>query len=622
MALNPGSYARAAGLQSEVNKVTITRVAGSEVRFRRTIDTYQRDLRYSVNQIGREQKQLKRSMRRYYNKLRQSRRERREREAKAKEDAERLQQQAQHFRQAERAVRRNVLTLTQPETSSPSKANEDGAEEQETVPDPASGDAARESALPESSRSGEVQELSGSGGPHEGCPPIEKPPYLQRGVKGQAGAALQQHEPTGRDAAAALTEAERADPPLPVIKEEGEEGADRGKPRPSLQPAAGRRGGPSGHSPTEARSLGHPPAAPPGAAPRLPLVSQALSGTRDVQPGADITARGQGTAAASAEPSHHSNGAVTLPSGVAAGGRLRRRKGGVSYGDLVKLQHGSSTKRLFTLVDRLASRHGIAEPPASRASKASSLDPRANARIKRRGEWPESQMSDEMVRQAAVLYSIKYGYHVTDDGPSDDVTLPLFLPLQISGQPTVGNDGEDVSIDTDVTERDRVDSYRSNRTSRITSTSVRRDSIDVTSPYYTFSEAGSSLFFDEIFTNGLPDSLDIHVRRGSRSKIRQPLSMSQLSEQATKVRERSILAADSQSLSVTTDSNTPRPPSSPPLHSHSKSRARRDSVSNQLQRRLQEQTPGAAMAWHSAFGRLKLLHTLYDLSQHFNKDGD
>lgn len=351
-----------------------------------------------------------------------------------------------------------------------------------------------------------------------------------------------------------------------------------------------------------------------------------MSGTRDVQLQADTTAQGQGTAAASAEPSHHSNGAVTLSSGVSVGGRLRRRKGGVSYGDLVKLQHGSSTKRLFTLVDRLASKHGIAEPPASRASKASSLDPRANARIKRRGEWPESQMSDDMVRQAAVLYSIKYGYHVTDDGPSDDVTLPLFLPLEISGQPTVGNDGEEVSIDTDVTEKDRVDSYRSNRTSRITSTSVRRDSIDVTSPYYTFSEAGSSLFFDEIFSNGLPDSLDIHARRTSRSKIRQPLSMSQLSEQATKVRERSILAADSQSLSVTTDSNTPRPPSSPPsclpLHSHSKARARRDSVSNQLQRRLQEQTSGAAMAWHSAFGRLKLLHTLYDLSQHFGKDGD
>ena len=112
MALIPGSYARAAGLQSEINKVTVTRVAGGEVQYRRAIDTYQRDLRYHVSNIGREQKQLRRSMRRYHRKLREGKKERHQRLAKVKEDSERLRLHAENFRAAEEAVKRSTVPLS------------------------------------------------------------------------------------------------------------------------------------------------------------------------------------------------------------------------------------------------------------------------------------------------------------------------------------------------------------------------------------------------------------------------------------------------------------------------------------------------------------------------------
>jgi hypothetical protein len=65
------------------------------------------------------------------------------------------------------------------------------------------------------------------------------------------------------------------------------------------------------------------------------------------------------------------------------------RKPAVSYGDLMKLHHGnhSSTKKLFSMVDRLASKHGITDPPPITSA---SLDPRTNSKMKQHGD--ESQV--------------------------------------------------------------------------------------------------------------------------------------------------------------------------------------------------------------------------------------
>ena len=376
----------------------------------------------------------------------------------------------------------------------------------------------------------------------------------------------------------------------------------------------------------------------------------------------------------------------------------------MSYADLIKLQHThtSTSKQLFRLVDRLASVHGIKDnPPPHPSSRSSSLDPRDNAKIKRRGDGPKSKMADGMVKQAAVLYSMKYGYTVPVDrvlpsvGDVGGVDPPLPPPVVVSLEVTQGYSAADRPLDVIVAERyvtmktdgaagvtrdasvglkadasvsggKRDGSVNGRRDSsvgsirkyhsvdgsaaesvhgtsvgaqsrRLSVASQRRSSTDVTSPFYEFSEAGSSIF-DEIVS----DAGVAAPEHRSRSKTRaQSLSMAQLSRKASEVRERTLLeppavppaTTNTQSLHPNqdrqTESTTPREsqslqkPLSPlPRRSRSLSRPRRDSVQNQLQRRLNEDGgdgEGGHMAWQSAFGRLKILHTLYDLSQHFSK---
>ena len=38
--MDPSAYARHRGIQSEANKVTVTRVAGGEIEYRRVVDTF------------------------------------------------------------------------------------------------------------------------------------------------------------------------------------------------------------------------------------------------------------------------------------------------------------------------------------------------------------------------------------------------------------------------------------------------------------------------------------------------------------------------------------------------------------------------------------------------------
>jgi hypothetical protein len=59
------SYARAAGIQSEINKVTVTRVASSEVECKRQTSVYKKDMIITINNISREQRLLRKSMIRY-----------------------------------------------------------------------------------------------------------------------------------------------------------------------------------------------------------------------------------------------------------------------------------------------------------------------------------------------------------------------------------------------------------------------------------------------------------------------------------------------------------------------------------------------------------------------------
>lgn len=80
LALSHSSYARVAGIQSEVNKVTVTRVAGSEVQYQKQMNLHRKDMEIMVRNIRKEQKKLRKSVVRYSRKLHEGRRERAKRE--------------------------------------------------------------------------------------------------------------------------------------------------------------------------------------------------------------------------------------------------------------------------------------------------------------------------------------------------------------------------------------------------------------------------------------------------------------------------------------------------------------------------------------------------------------
>ncbi|KAL4228176.1 hypothetical protein ACF0H5_013610 [Mactra antiquata] len=73
MVMSQSSYAKIAGLQSEVGRVVITRVAGSELEYKRTLNMYRKDVTCSVNNIKREQIKMRIKLARYIRKMKQTR---------------------------------------------------------------------------------------------------------------------------------------------------------------------------------------------------------------------------------------------------------------------------------------------------------------------------------------------------------------------------------------------------------------------------------------------------------------------------------------------------------------------------------------------------------------------
>lgn len=71
--MSQSSYAKIAGLQSEVGRVVITRVAGSELEYKRTLNMYRKDTTCAVNNIRREQIKMRMKLGRYVRKMRQAR---------------------------------------------------------------------------------------------------------------------------------------------------------------------------------------------------------------------------------------------------------------------------------------------------------------------------------------------------------------------------------------------------------------------------------------------------------------------------------------------------------------------------------------------------------------------
>ncbi|WAR00408.1 hypothetical protein MAR_024780, partial [Mya arenaria] len=73
LVMSQSSYAKIAGLQSEVGRVVITRVAGSELEYKRTLNMYRKDAACTVNNIRREQIKMRMKLARYVRKIKQTR---------------------------------------------------------------------------------------------------------------------------------------------------------------------------------------------------------------------------------------------------------------------------------------------------------------------------------------------------------------------------------------------------------------------------------------------------------------------------------------------------------------------------------------------------------------------
>ncbi|XP_076444240.1 uncharacterized protein LOC143282474 [Babylonia areolata] len=669
MALIPGSYARAAGLQSEINKVTVTRVAGSEVQFRRTIDTYQRDLRYNVNHIGREQRLLKRSLRRYSKKLLDSKKDRQQRQVKEKEQSEKKKQNVKKIQEAEQALKRTALSVRPSDVSSSpennqldvSQTNSDNAfvtgQPPSTLstlsesPDSGVGSETEDTSSPESTDE-QVHDISGKTRPQQTDKAFltsgrNKPPYLAARRGHRKTNQEDRHTHQGKDSctqdcinvSTLLTNNEEL---LPIIAEENEDGTDQLK-VPSAKSSSAEAGDQlqeqSDECPVDCGKNGNDSQMT-STVKTLPPVVTCLD-TKSVchpkKPNKDE--------APSAQPDNihktkEHQGVNTEHSGATVTKKKPRRRTGISYGDLIKLQHThtSSTKQLFKLVDRLASVHGIVVP--RHPSTPSSLDPRNNVKIKRRSRG--SLTSDGIVKQAAVLYPMKYGYNLPDQGP-EDATPPV---PEILGDPTKDRHGEGAGCVHCNGRKSlpRMPDVPSDP-ARQSTLSVRRGSIDVTSPFYEFHEAAASIFDDLILDRVSPPA----PTSERRNKNNKPLTMAEVSAQATKIRKRTLLGPVSEKSTEFVDSNEiqrkrgihklesdmaveesmmgyPRDRRRSlvllpvPRQSRSLADRRRHSVEDQLQRRLNDGGEVGQMAWHSAFGRLKMIHTLYDLSQHFSKN--
>ncbi|KAL8577445.1 hypothetical protein ACOMHN_048080 [Nucella lapillus] len=669
MALTPGSYARAAGLQSEINKVTVTRVAGSEVQFRRTIDTYQRDLRYKVNHIGHEQRLLKRSLRKYSKKLLDTKKDQKQRKSKVNEQSEKRKQQIQQFRESEQALLRSVVSPS----DKPSPVEVSQLDVHEDVPDSVHGFPAGQpqntvSALSDSPDSGVGSETEETDSPdstdtvlRDDDPPSDKttpypvrktfltsskrkPPYL----KAKRGSTKSKREnednlhiqDSSDDNLMVSTQMSSTEEVLPIITEENEETVDQLKSAPEKSSSAkGDDQLPKkadNYLPDPNKSVGDSQIKT--AEKTLPPLVTSLDTKSVIQTEKLCTDKGPSLPAVTkAKPNQEDNRIHEEDTSIVIKRKKPRRKtAGISYGDLIKLQHShpSSTKQLCKLVDRLASVHGIVDPPPPPPNPlSSSLDPRNNVKIKRRSKMSR-YTSDGIVKQAAVLYPMKYGYSFPDKAEDSTSAEPL-------------KTSDDIT-DDQVEEMRHLHSRRKSVMKvpeimlehiKHPTLSDRQGSIDVTSPFYEFSEAASSLFDNLISTSVSSSSPHLSGHR-NRSK---PVTLTELSAQATKIRERTFQRGSSQNRTEDMDSiivqhgNDHKQKSdvaeedsrsrlksrvlSPvPRKSRSLPRQRRDSVEEQLQKRLNDGGQAGKMAWQSAFGRLKMIHTLYDLSQHFAKD--
>ncbi|XP_060076450.1 uncharacterized protein LOC132556078 [Ylistrum balloti] len=354
------AYARAAGLQSEVNKITVTRVAGNEVEYKRQLNLYRKDMMLTINNIQREEKRLKKSMVRYRGRMRQNRREKKQRD---KEDFERDQRAMNNMS--------NVLVV---QSRSEVVAQSDPLKE----------------GSPDSGIGEEIQ----NGSKEDGAM-VDNTLDDENENEDSENAKLKSKRCVKK-----LKKGEDCNDKtyitLPVINEDTEETEDKS------------------------------------------VTGTVIEEDREDMEGTPIENEVQ-QPQDKREVSVSDSKVLELPDVIKSKRRpakiLKTKKQVVSFADLIKLQHSTSTKKLFDLVHILAEKHGVRED-----QDALEKENRNIVALRSTGQG----ISDSMMRAASVLYPMKFGYVSTNDLEVEEPTTPS----SIMDDPSTDNSGLSSPLET------------------------------------------------------------------------------------------------------------------------------------------------------------------------------
>ncbi|XP_033749844.1 uncharacterized protein LOC117334369 isoform X2 [Pecten maximus] len=337
------AYARAAGLQSEVNKITVTRVAGNEVEYKRQLNLYRKDMMLTINNIQREEKRLKKSMVKYRGRMQQNRRERKQRE---KDDFERDRRAMNNMS--------NVLVVRSPTEVQPVIVKEGS---------------------PDSGIGEEIQgKLKEDGTMADNT--LEDEEAYEDSENGtlkskKCGKKLRKGEDS--NSKIYIT--------LPVINEDTEEAEEKS--------VTGT------------------------------VTEDGKNSTEGAHDDDEWQKRNDKQGLGSSEVSISDSKIIELPDIMKRKRRpakiLKTKKQVVSFADLIKLQHSTSTKKLFDLVHILAEKHGVKDDEVVLEKENRNI---AALRSTDQG------ISDSMMRAASVLYPMKFGYMTTNGVQVDEPTTP------------------------------------------------------------------------------------------------------------------------------------------------------------------------------------------------------
>ncbi|KAH3829721.1 uncharacterized protein LOC127876196 [Dreissena polymorpha] len=499
LVMSQSTYAKIAGIQSEIGRVVITRVAGSELEYKRTLNMYRKDAACAVNNIRREQIKMRMKLARYVRKLKQTRIEHIKLiRDQRKHDEDRALLEALHLRLKFEAAAKTP----EPEDKIPTILSNDDFSR------PDDHDIAEDT----------LSQLSDTHMDFKGGPI-----YLQTTAHGSVEDLIRE-----------------ADDQLEDVHFKKSKHGNQKNRKPSVV-----------------------------FAPILPMINEDEKEVDEILEESEKQTVSQGV------PDRFELKVWDDSMSVSSYGGRIKRKNDVSFSDIIKLKY-SGVKNLFDLVHKLARKHGIQDV----VEKVP--DPRDN--IVHRGAT-----NDSFRLQAAVLYPMKYGYGAEEDAETSDRRISVSKSPAVSSiqeQDRASENGKD-GVDYD-----------------LKAARLRRTSVESRRSLYLSGKHSLSVDSEN------PESLSDTSRTGSPRKLKsRDLSMPELVDKMSRIKiEQADRLSGSRRLENEMISNynylTPSYKPSSSKSSRSLPALKRDS----------EKENDRNVSWTQAFGLLRAIHSLEDIS--------